>query len=109
MKEFVIRIDWPQKEGALLIQEISCEETEKIDEWQSWQAAGNDRQSVVADPKFLAPEQDDFRLAADSPAWALGFHPIPVEKIGPYASEERATWPIVEAERVREKPIVSER
>ena len=77
-------------------------ETESLDEWQSWQGLGGDRHSVVADPKFVAPEKDDYRLAPDSPAWALGFQPIPVEKIGPYASPDRATWPIVEAEGARE-------
>jgi hypothetical protein len=38
----------------------------------------------------------------------LGFQPIPVEKIGPYAEEMRASWPIREAEGAREKPLVSE-
>jgi hypothetical protein len=32
----------------------------------------------------------------------LGFKPIPVEKIGPYEDPLRASWPIVEAEGVRE-------
>jgi hypothetical protein len=38
----------------------------------------------------------------------LGFQPIPVEKIGPYRDELRASWPIVEAEGAREKPLLSE-
>ena len=57
-----------------------------------------DRHSLVADPRFVAADQDDYRLRRDSPAWKLGFQPIPVEKIGPYADELRASWPIVEAE-----------
>jgi hypothetical protein len=105
MKTFRIRLDWQEKEGALFAQAIELHETESLDEWQSWQALGGDRHSVIADPKFLAPEKDDYRLAPDSPAWALGFQPIPVEKIGPYQSEERATWPIVEAEGAREHPL----
>ncbi len=44
-------------------------------------------------------------MAPDSPAWALGFQPIPVDKIGPYISPDRATWPIVEAEGAREHPL----
>ncbi len=78
-----------------------------LDEFAAWQAAGMDAHSVIADPRFVAPERDDFRLRPDSPAFALGFQPIPVEKIGPYASPDRATWPIVEAEGAREHPAVT--
>jgi hypothetical protein len=105
MKTFRIRLDWPEKEGALFARDLELHETESMDEWQSWQALGGDRHSVIADPKFLAPEKDDYRLAPDSPAFALGFKPIPVEKIGPYQSDERASWPIVEAPGAREHPL----
>jgi len=47
-----------------------------------WLNAGFDAHSVVADPLFVAPEKDDYRLRPDSPAYRLGFKPIPVEKIG---------------------------
>lgn len=104
MKKFRIRLDWPAEKGSLFASDIALEETESLDEWQSWQLLG-DQHSVIADPKFLAPEKDDYRLAPDSPAWALGFQPIPVEKIGPYASPDRASWPIVEAEGAREKGV----
>lgn len=104
MKKFRVRLDWKEKEGAVFADDIVLQETEPIDEWQSWQAMGGDRNSIIADPKFIAPEKDDYRLAPDSPAWALGFKPIPVEKIGPYQSADRATWPIVEAEGAREHP-----
>ncbi|MEP6671032.1 MAG: right-handed parallel beta-helix repeat-containing protein [Chthoniobacter sp.] len=104
MKNFRVRLDWAAEKGALYAADVALEETESLDEWQSWQALG-DQHSIIADPKFLAPEKDDYRLAPDSPAWALGFQPIPVEKMGPYASPDRATWPIVEAEGAREHPI----
>ena len=52
-----------------------------------WQKAGHDAHSQVADPLFENPEKDDYRLKPDSPALALGFHPIPVEKIGPEGME----------------------
>lgn len=104
MKKFRVRLDWQMEEGSLFVDDVALEETETLDEWQSWQTMG-DRHSVIADPKFVAPEKDDYRLAADSPAWALGFKPIPVEKIGPYVSDDRATWPIVEAEGAREHPL----
>ena len=102
MKPFRLRIDWAEKEGALFADDIALEETEPLDEWQSWQKMGGDVHSIIADPKFVAPEKDDYRLAPDSPAFALGFQQIPAEKIGPYASPDRATWPIVEAQGARE-------
>jgi hypothetical protein len=35
-----------------------------------------------ADPQFVDRAARDFRLRADSPAWKLGFQPIPIAKIG---------------------------
>lgn len=49
---------------------------------QDWRAAGMDAHTIVADPLFMAPAQDDYRLPPDSPVWKLGFKAIPVEKIG---------------------------
>ena len=106
MRLFRVRLDWPAEQGSLFADDVALEETELLDEWQTWQLVGGDRESVIADPKFLAPEKDDYRLAPDSPAWALGFQAIPVEKMGPYASPERASWPIVEAEGAREKGLM---
>ncbi len=45
------------------------------------------------------PQQDaageDFRLRADAPLFArVGFRPIPVEEIGLYEDEFRASWPV---------------
>ncbi|MFA7004597.1 MAG: right-handed parallel beta-helix repeat-containing protein [Verrucomicrobiia bacterium] len=72
--------------------------------WEEWQKAGHDQHSTVADPLFVNAAKDDYRLAKNSPAFKLGFKPIPVEKIGPYKDPLRASWPIVEAEGVREHP-----
>jgi hypothetical protein len=47
-----------------------------------WLKAGFDAPLVVADPLVVAPEKDDYRLRPDSPAYRLGFKPIPLEKIG---------------------------
>ena len=47
-----------------------------------WQEMGYDEHSVIADPMFLDPEHDDYRLTAESPAFRLGFVPVDVTRIG---------------------------
>jgi len=44
---------------------------------------------VNVDPRFVDAAKLDFRLREDSPAWKLGFEPIPIEKIGLYRSDQR--------------------
>lgn len=73
-------------------------------DFDAWREAGADRGSLVADPLFVDPASDDYRLRPDSPAATIGFEPIPVEEIGPYEDELRASWPIREAEGAREHP-----
>lgn len=109
MKSFRIRIDVRQPDGTLWVDDVTLREAHAVEEWSAWQALGQDTHSIIADPRFVDPAKDDYRLAPDSPAWKLGFQPIPVEKIGPYASELRASWPIVEAEGAREKPLMSQK
>jgi len=46
------------------------------------------------DPRFVDAQAGNFQLRPDSPAWKLGFQRIPIEKIGLYASPDRATWPV---------------
>jgi parallel beta-helix repeat protein len=48
---------------------------------------------VDVDPHFVDAANGDFRLKDDSPAYKLGFKPIPFEKIGLYADELRASPP----------------
>jgi len=43
---------------------------------------GWDKNSVVADPKFLDPASGDFRVADDSPALTLGFKNFPMDQFG---------------------------
>ena len=99
-----VRIDFREETGSLWMEGVSLKEAVAMDEWQAWQALGFDQHSLIADPRFVDPDHDDYRLQPDSPALKLGFEPIPVEKIGPYESPLRASWPIVEAEGAREKP-----
>jgi len=51
--------------------------------WQQWQARGHDQHSLIADPLFVAPQENDFRLRTNSPAFQLGFQPIDLSRIGP--------------------------
>lgn len=48
-----------------------------------WQKIGFDQHSLVADPLFVDAKHGDYRLRPESPAFALGFQPIPVERVGP--------------------------
>jgi len=99
-----LHFQFHSKQGWAEISNLRLEEVEPASEWEAWQMAGADRDSVVADPQFVDAARGDFRLKPDSPALKLGFEPIPFDKIGPYADAARATWPIVEAEGVREHP-----
>lgn len=48
-----------------------------------WKKLGFDEHSLLADPLFVDIKNGDYRLRPESPAFSLGFVPIPVEKIGP--------------------------
>jgi hypothetical protein len=69
-----------------------------LDEWRQF---GLDTHSVVADPEFVAAAQFDFRLKPGSPAFALGFQRIDVDRIGLYGDPE---W-VAEARAVKHPPI----
>jgi Right handed beta helix region len=103
-KEAFVKLSSKSGQGSLFIRKIELVEFE-VDEWKSWQVEGFDQHSQISDPKFMNAEKDDYRLSPDSPAWKLGFEPIPTDRIGPYASPDRATWPILEAEGAREHPM----
>ena len=51
--------------------------------WAQWQARGQDRHSLWADPKFANPTVGDFTPAPSSPAFRLGFRPIDLSSVGP--------------------------
>jgi hypothetical protein len=48
-----------------------------------WQAAGQDKNSLIADPLFVDPEKGDFRLRPNSPAAQIGFESWDSSAVGP--------------------------
>jgi hypothetical protein len=55
---------------------------------EQWRARGHDTHSLLADPLFTAPRQDDFRLRPESPAFQLGFRPLALDDVGPRGHAE---------------------
>ena len=49
---------------------------------------------INEDPRSVDQQAGNFQLRDDSPAWQLGFQRIPVEKIGLYQDDDRASWPV---------------
>ena len=75
--------------------------------WKQWKQFGMEDGSIVADPLFVDVTDRNFKLKKDSPAWALGFKEIPVDKIGCYKSPQRVSWPIEpNMDRFREEPVL---
>jgi hypothetical protein len=50
---------------------------------EQWRARGHDVDSVIADPLFVVPAQNDFHLRTGSPALKLGFQPLDLSNVGP--------------------------
>jgi hypothetical protein len=51
-----------------------------LEQWQ--EKRDQDKHSIIADPLFVDPGKDDFRLKPDSPAFKLGFKPFDASKAG---------------------------
>jgi parallel beta helix pectate lyase-like protein len=64
--------------------------------WADWRKRGFDANSHIADPLFVDPNRNDYRLQGNSPAFKLGFRPIPFTKIGLRKSPDRASWPLAD-------------
>ncbi len=99
-----LQFEFRSKEGWAEVSDLKLQEAQPASEWEAWQKMGADQDSVVADPLFVNAAQGDFHLKPESPALKLGFKPIPLEKIGLYQDAARVSWPVIEAEGVREHP-----
>jgi hypothetical protein len=80
-------------------------DTRTLTDWDDWKGLGFDAASQVADPLFVDADRDDYRLKDDSPAYALGFQPIPFDSIGLYEHANRAVWPV---DRQLRKGVIEE-
>ena len=60
--------------------------------------------NLVDAPHFVNATKGDYRLRNDSPAFALGFDPIPYDQIGCYQSPDRASWPVHHTVRPADAP-----
>lgn len=75
------------KEPAIL----GCETVETLSQWREM---GFDAHSIIADPLFVDPDNGDYRLKPESPAFALGFRPIDTNRIGPQGELRLITLPL---------------
>ncbi len=103
MESACIRIDVSEGKGTLWVDEVELKEAVAFSEWEAWQAKGLDLHSRIAQPLFVDQAAGDYRLRPDSPAFELGFKPLPLDEMGLYEDEFRASWPLIEAPGAREQ------
>lgn len=56
--------------------------------FEAWKARGHDKESVIADPLFVNPAADDYRLRPNSPAIEIGFKPLDLSTVGPRPAKQ---------------------
>jgi hypothetical protein len=56
--------------------------------WNEWRATGQDKGSIIADPKFVDPENYDFRFKSTRIARKIEFTPFDYSKAGVYGDPE---------------------
>lgn len=52
--------------------------------FEAWQASGKDARSRIIDPRFVDPDNYDFRFLPDSPVTEVGFKPFDPSEAGVY-------------------------
>lgn len=93
MDSLSTRLTFQTGPARFRVDDVSLRAATLMDEWDAWRAAGMDTHSIVSDPLFVDPDRGDYRLRPESPAFKLGFQPIPIEKMGCYPDPLRASWP----------------
>ena len=83
----------PEK-GALINRNIYFDPSRKVMDFggrsfKEWQKEGQDKDSLIVDPRLRNPEKGDFRLDKNSPALKMGFIPFSYDSAGPRPQEER--------------------
>jgi hypothetical protein len=53
-----------------------------VNTFRDWQKQGFDTHSIIADPLFVDPENQNYNLKPQSPAFKLGFEPIDLSHVG---------------------------
>ena len=80
---FYVRVILRQDDGELWLSAPSLRAATWQDEWAAWQAKGQDRHSLVADPMLdHRPGPHYLEPLPQSPAWALGWQSIDWEQVG---------------------------
>jgi len=108
MKTMWVRIDSPSAAGSLWIDDVRLEEAELLDPWQSWQSQGTDQHSLGGRPVVSSmPRRTIIGCARNRPPGSSGSSPSRSTRSAPTPDPLRASWPIVEAEGAREKPLTA--
>lgn len=56
--------------------------------WENWISTGRDQGSIIADPGFVDPQANDFRLRSEEVTKRINFTPFDHSKAGVYGSDE---------------------
>ncbi len=78
--------------------DTSLDKDGRLLSFEAWLSLGYERGSVEADRRFALEGEHPYALRPDSPAFAMGFEPLPFERMGPRRDIE-------EVEGVREHPV----
>jgi hypothetical protein len=62
--------------------DIAIKGIKGVNTFADWQGMGFDKNSVIADPMFVDPANDNYALKPESPAFKLGFKRIDISRVG---------------------------
>ncbi len=80
---------------------------EGVQGWAGWLSLGLESGSQVAAPTLRQLGHGVRVPVVEGAVKAIGFEPLPIDRIGCYAAPERASWPLSPGrDRLREKPLL---